>query len=76
MTEKTDIDMVLVESSNIHSVGYDEDKGELLVRFRSGTLYRYQDVPRSVYQGMIEAASVGKFLGQSVKGVYDFEKIE
>ncbi|KKM62355.1 hypothetical protein LCGC14_1522560 [marine sediment metagenome] len=74
MTEQTDIEMVEVVSSNIHSVGYDADENVLLVRFHGGALYRYLNVPENVYRGFLEAGSAGAFLNTEVKGKYEYEK--
>ncbi len=76
MTEKTDIEMVEVVSSNIHSVGYDATENVLQVRFHGGALYRYLNVPENVYRGFLEADSAGRYLNTEVKGKYEYEKAE
>ena len=74
MTEKTDIEMVEVVSSNIHSVGYDADENVLQVSFHGGALYRYLNVPENVYRGFLEADSAGRYLNTEVKGKYEYQK--
>ena len=75
MTEKTDIEMTQVVSSNVAAIGYDHDENVLVVEFHGGATYRYQNVPENVYEGMKEAESIGKFLNSQVKGVYEYEKV-
>ncbi len=43
------VQMKSIQSSNLHAVGYDDAAHILYVRFRSGGLYMYRGVPRSVY---------------------------
>ncbi len=50
--------MVDVKSSNIKSLGYD-NRG-LFVRFIGGGAYHYPDAPRSVFDELMGAESVGK----------------
>jgi len=64
-----------VDSSNISSIGYDEESNTLEVEFHSGAVYQYFDVPLNVYQGIIEASSKGQYLAQHIKGYYRFVKV-
>jgi len=63
-----------VQSSNIHSVGYDENLQILEIVFKSSGIYEYYGVPKNVYRGLIEAPSKGKFLNEHIKGKYGYEK--
>ena len=62
-----------VLSSNIRKVGYDE--GDLIVEYLSGTKYRYKKVPREIYEAMLESDSKGRFMNNSIKGKFEYEKI-
>lgn len=64
-----------VASSNIHSVGYDSDKRKLEVKFRSKSIYQYDDVPEKVYRRFLSAESKGKFLNKHIKNKYPYTKI-
>lgn len=59
-----------VSSSNVASVGYDEETKTLEVEFHGGALYQYHSVPKSEYQGLLHASSVGKYLHSQIRGVY------
>lgn len=70
---------VPVESSNLHSVIWYEDRttgvGMLGVRFggqkgRPITTYDYIGVPESVYQGLLAAPSKGKYHAANIKNKY------
>ena len=62
-----------VDSSNIASVAH---AGHTLeVKFKSGDLYEYDNVPASVYQSLLNAPSVGGYLHQHIKGKYPYRKV-
>jgi hypothetical protein len=64
-----------VDSSNISSIGYDEDSNTLEIEFHSGAVYQYFDVPLNVCQGIIEAGSKGQYLAHHIKGHYRYVKV-
>lgn len=69
------MDRVRVVSSNIRSVGYDPTSSILEVEFNSGSIYQYLDVPESEYEGLINAASKGRYLNRNIKGRYEDIKV-
>jgi hypothetical protein len=58
------VNMIEVQSSNIHSIGYDDKKRELFVKFvgDGNRTYKYLKVPLVVWESMLRAPSKGKFL--------------
>jgi hypothetical protein len=64
-----------VTSSNIASIGYDENTSTLEIEFLNNSIYQYFDVPQQIYQGLIQADSHGQFLAQNIKGVYRYSKV-
>lgn len=69
-----DINMVKVESSNIHSVGYDGEEEVLYVKFRSGATYAYLGVPERKAMALLEAPSKGEYFADNIKDKYEFVK--
>ena len=67
--------MHLVDSSNVSAIGYDEDSQTLQVEFNSGATYQYFDVPQQIFEGMLDAGSVGQYLNQHVKGVFRYSRV-
>lgn len=49
----------LVSSTNLHSVGYDQDSSTLEIEFHSGGIYQYINVPVHVYTGLMTSSSKG-----------------
>ena len=58
---------VSVQSSNICSIGYDENQSILQVEFNNGSIYNYYNVPRVIYSELINAESHGRYLDKHVK---------
>ena len=71
--EVKSMNMTPVISSDISSVGY--ENGTLYIRFNSGGMYSYSDVPYSVYQGLMSASSQGKYFHAYIKGHYSYSRI-
>jgi hypothetical protein len=67
-------EMIYVDSSNIEAIGYDDDAQELHVQFLGGGYYIYHDVPRNIFDELMNASSKGSFLNREVKSVYRFTK--
>ena len=67
-------EMIYVDSSNVQAIGYEEEARELHVQFVSGGYYIYHDVPRQIFDGLLNAPSKGSFLNREIKGVYQFTK--
>jgi hypothetical protein len=64
------ITMTTVHSSNVHSVGYDAASKTLAVRFHSGEVWHYADVPSNVARGLAKAKSVGQFFSTNVRSAF------
>ena len=65
-----------VSSSNLASVGYDEETRTLEVEFNSGSVYQYDRVPKSEFDGLMSAASHGRYFDQNIKkGGYSYRQV-
>lgn len=67
------MNMVPVSSSDIRLIGY--ENGILHIRFHSGGLYQYTNVPQSVYDGLMSASSHGRYFHAHIKGRYGDTRI-
>lgn len=63
-----------VNSSNLKSYAYDDNT--LYVKFTSGTIYKYLEVPSTIADRFEVAESKGKFLNTEIKKNYKYEKLE
>ena len=57
-----EIKMITVESSCIESVGFDEEKNELYVKFNSGKTYMYPNCSKTLYEGLMNSPSKGRYM--------------
>lgn len=69
------MERISVSSSNISSIGYDENSQTLEIEFHNGGVYQYFDVPINVYQDLIKAGSTGQYFAQHIKGYFRFVKV-
>ncbi len=70
-----DIARAPVRSSMLVSIGYDEPKRILELEFRSGSVYRYINVPAAIYHEMMAAESKGRFYNRRIKKHYKSQKL-
>ena len=68
--------MTPVESTNLSAVGYEEATKRMQVRFNSGGLYAYNNVPKKAYSELMKADSQGSYFNTFIKGMYGDTKIE
>jgi len=52
----------------MRSVGYDAGERVLEIEFPNGDVYRYFDVPESVYDGLMDAESHGTYFHRNIRG--------
>lgn len=74
-----------VKSSDIEAIGYEirilktigyKSHDHLLIKFNSGGLYAYLDVPKAKFELMLKADSKGKFFNTEIKNKFKDVKIE
>jgi hypothetical protein len=67
--------MQAVSSSVIAALGYEPDRAWLLVRFRSGRLYRYLDVPEAEFDALVGASSIGGYYNRHIRDAFRVEEL-
>jgi hypothetical protein len=67
------MNMIPVSSSNLSSVGYENNT--LYVSFNHGGTYSYSGVPYSVYENLLNAPSKGQYFARNIKNVYPYTKL-
>ncbi|MFH1800465.1 MAG: KTSC domain-containing protein [Candidatus Omnitrophota bacterium] len=70
-----EMDIKPVQSRDLALIGYDNVTSILEVVFRAGGVYRFQEVPESVYHGLMAAPSHGIFFQKYIKTQYPFVKV-
>lgn len=72
---ETIVERTPVSSSNIASIGYDEDNQILEIEFNDGSVYQYSGVPSSEHDGIMRADSKGQYLNANIKKRYSYVKL-
>jgi hypothetical protein len=64
-----------VHSTTMKSVGYERKSQVLEIEFRSGAVYQYLDVPKSVHEGLTRAESKGRYFNEEIRDDYAFVRV-
>ena len=64
-----------IESSNLKSTEYDTESKKLVVEFKNGMKYEYDDVPHNIYAQFRLSESQGKFFNTQISKSYKYKKI-
>ncbi len=64
-----------VLSSNVASIGYSRHLRALEIEFTRGAIYRFLEVPKSVYLELKESNSKGHFIAQNLRDRYRFVRV-
>lgn len=66
--------LIDVKSTHIDAIGH--RAGSLYVRFKSGALFKYDDVPETIYHGGLGAESPGRWFREHVRGRFTSNKLD
>ena len=64
-----------VTSSNITEVGYSDEHQILELLFSSGMTYQYFDVPRRIFEELLQADSIGRYVNENIKGRFRYARL-
>lgn len=64
-----------IDSSNLVKTEYDTETSKLVVEFKNGVKYEYEEVPHKVYTQFRMAESQGKFFNSNISKAHKYKKI-
>lgn len=64
------MEMRRVNSRAISAVGYDPTTRRMKIRFTEGKIYDFCNVPQAVFDGLLRAASKGKYYDVHIRDGY------
>jgi len=64
-----------IDSSNLVKTEYDTDTKKMVVEFKNGTRYEYDEVPHNVYAEFRLSESQGKYFNTKISKTYKFIKL-
>jgi hypothetical protein len=67
---------IVVNSSNIKSIGYDVTLAILEVEFTSLDVYQYFNVQEFLFHQFLNSSSHGQFLNDNIRYNYRYQKIK
>jgi hypothetical protein len=70
-----DFELVQVSSANFKAVGYDSKSKTLRIVFIASEIYDYYNVPESVYDAFMTAASKGRYYLTNICKRYPHNRI-
>lgn len=65
-----------IDSSTIVKTTYDTESKDLVVEFKGGMKYRYDEVPHSVYTKFRMSESQGKYFSTDIAKKFKYTKLE
>jgi len=65
---------VPVASSTISSACYNRAEQLLELRFRSGAVYRYLEVPEFIHAALMAAESKGRYFNEAIRGRFEHRR--
>lgn len=64
-----------IDSSNLSTTEYDTESKKLVVEFKNGMKYEYDEVPHAVYAQLRLSESQGKFFNTQISKKYSYRKL-
>lgn len=64
-----------VRSSNLKSIGYDEETETLEIEFKGGSVYQYTNVPKGIHASLMNASSHGKYVHRFIRERYPTKRL-
>ncbi len=70
----SELQWITCDSSACDAYAYDVAQ-TLTVRYKSGSVYEYYNVPMSVFDEFEVATSAGQFINENIKDTYEYSQI-
>lgn len=64
-----------IDSSNLTKTEYDTETKKLVVEFKTGLKYEYDDVPHQLYTQFRMSESQGKFFSSKISKTFKYRKL-
>jgi aspartokinase-like uncharacterized kinase len=64
-----------IDSSNLSKTEYDTETKKLIVEFKSGLKYEYDEIPHQLYTQFRMSESQGKFFSSKISKTFKYRKL-
>ena len=75
LSQKKDIELIYLQSSNLNFAAYSHSRGVLRVGFKGGRQYNYYGVPRRIFEALKRSSSKGRFFYFGVRMRYSYQRV-
>ena len=75
VTQNGNVSIYTPDSTAVKQVIYDADTKNLDIQYIGGKWYRYRNVSDEVFQNLVQASSVGKFVNKNIIAYYEYDEI-
>jgi hypothetical protein len=55
-----------IDSTNLDAAYFDSDEKAILIRFKNGAVYKYENCSAALYKGLLEAKSAGQYFQEHI----------
>ncbi len=69
------VEMGSVKSSNIKTIGYNQEHKLVRVEFNNGGIYDYKEVPQEIFEEFKKSESVGSYFSKNIRNNYKCLKV-
>lgn len=69
-------DWIDVDSSCLNAIAYNQFNSTLKIRFSSGDIYQYSNVPHESFESLVNYSSKGRYFNSYIKDIYDFQLVD
>jgi hypothetical protein len=66
---------IVLKSTSLNAMAYQDQQALLTLEFRSGAIYRYFGVPGETYRGLLLAESKGTYFNRHIRNRFSYTKI-
>lgn len=64
-----------VSSTAIDKIGYEEQRAQLRITFKSGRTYVYEGVAPDTYEDLLNAESQGAYFNRNIRDAYEYREV-
>jgi hypothetical protein len=68
------MNVTAVESTTLSTIAYDDARNLLQLKFGSGAIYEYFDVPAAVHADLLRASSKGTYFNRMIRGRFAYAR--
>ncbi|MGM3174225.1 KTSC domain-containing protein [Dickeya lacustris] len=65
-----------VSSTELFSVGYDAQNSTLEVELLNGSLYRYKNVARMIYEELMASNAKARYYARYIRNSFPYDKVQ